>query len=406
MKSRQTNCSNASSVSSPLSKGETMDFNEINAALERIEGKMTETSASNAAEMKRLGEEQTKIARKLLELQQKSAQASTETEVKTAGAAFIEADGFKAFANGSAQRVRVEIAEQAEGKEAVNPITTPTGGIVQAYRRPGILPGTFRPLTIEALFPALTIATNSFEYVQENEAKLVNGAAFVAEGAQKPFGSTDFELKTGNIRTIAHLARVSKQLLADAPALAAYINQRMVYGVDLVVEDQLVSGNGSGQNLSGIFNAGNFTAHGAKQADLGTNATLLDLILFAKSKVEQAFYRPNVILLNPADWTAMQMIKAQNGEYMLGHPASVAPKQLWGLPIWTTPAIAKGKFMVGDFTQAATLWLRQGMTVEAFEQDSDNVQKNLVTLRAERRLGFGVERAKAMCGGDLALPAA
>ena len=54
-----------------------MDFKEINDALARIEGKMSETAASNSAEMKRLGEEQTKIARKLLELQQKSAQAST-----------------------------------------------------------------------------------------------------------------------------------------------------------------------------------------------------------------------------------------------------------------------------------------------------------------------------------------
>ena len=60
--------------------------------------------------------------------------------------------------------------------------------------------------------------------------------------------------------------------------------------------------------------------------------------------------------------------------------------------------------MVGDFTQAATLWTRQGLTVEMFEQDVDNVQKNLVTIRAERRLGFGVERPAAMCGGSLALP--
>lgn len=382
-----------------------MDFKEINDALARIEGKMSETAASNSAEMKRLGEEQTKIARKLLELQQKSAQASTEAEVKSVGSTFVDADGFKAFANGSAQRARVEIAEQADTKEAANPITTPTGGVVQAYRRPGVLAGAFRPLTIESLFPSLNIATNSFEYVQENEAKLVNGAAFIAEGAQKPFGSTDFELKTGNVRTIAHLARVSKQLMADAPALAAYINQRMVYGVDLVVEDQLVLGDGLGQNLKGILSEGSYTAHGATQADLGAGATLFDLILFAKSKVEQAFYRPNCILLNPADWTALQMLKA-DGDYYLGHPAQVAPKQLWGLPIWTTPAVMKGKFLVGDFTQAATLWVRQGMTVEAFEQDSDNVQKNLVTLRAERRLGFGVERAKALCGGDLALPVA
>ena len=381
------------------------EIKQVVEALDRVEGKMGETAKSNEAELKRLGDEQTKLSRQLMELQQKGIQHQDKPEEKTAGENLVEAENFKAFRDGSAQKARVEIAEQADKKEeAVNPITTPTGGIVQAYRRPGIMPGAFRPLTIEGLFPSLPISTNAFEYVQENEAKNVNGAAFVAEGAQKPFGSTDFEAKTGTVKTIAHLARISKQLMADAPALVAYINQRLVYGVDLVVEDQLVTGDGTGQNLSGILHDGNYTVHGATKANLGKAPTIFDLILFAKAKVEDAFFRPNVILLNPIDWTSMLMEKNASGDYYLGHPASVAPKYLWGLPVWTTPAITQGKFLVGDFNAAATLWTRQGMTVEMFEQDVDNVQKNLVTIRAERRLGFGVERAAALCGGDLTLP--
>ena len=381
------------------------EIKQVMEALDRVEGKMGETAKSNEAELKRLGDEQTKLSRQLMELQQKGIQHQDKPEEKTAGENLVEAENFKAFRDGSAQKARVEIAEQADKKEeAVNPITTPTGGIVQAYRRPGIMPGAFRPLTIEGLFPSLPISTNAFEYVQENEAKNVNGAAFVAEGAQKPFGSTDFEAKTGTVKTIAHLARISKQLMADAPALVAYINQRLVYGVDLVVEDQLVTGDGTGQNLSGILHDGNYTVHGATKANLGKAPTIFDLILFAKAKVEDAFFRPNVILLNPIDWTSMLMEKNASGDYYLGHPASVAPKYLWGLPVWTTPAITQGKFLVGDFNAAATLWTRQGMTVEMFEQDVDNVQKNLVKIRAERRLGFGVERAAALCGGDLTLP--
>lgn len=383
------------------------DMKSILEAVERVEGKMSETAKSNEAELKRLGDEQVKLARQMLELQQKGIQGQKDTEVKTAGDMVVDTDHFKAFRDGSAQKARVELSETFDKKSATNPITTPTGGVVQAYRRPGILPGAFRPLTIEGLFPSLPVTTNAFEYVQEKEAENVNGAAFVAEGAQKPFGSTAFETKTGTIKTIAHLARVSKQLMADAPALVAYINQRLIYGIDLVVEDQLVTGDGSGQKLSGILHTGNYTDHGVTQLkQLPKNPTTFDLILLAKSKVEQAFFRPNVILLNPSDWSAMLMEKNASGDYYLGHPASVAPKTLWGLPVWTTPAIAAGKFLVGDFNQAATLWTRQGMTVEMFEQDSDNVQKNLVTIRAERRLGFGVERVKAMCGGTLTIPSA
>lgn len=400
-----------------------MEMKELMEALDRIEGKMAETSEANKAELKRLGDEQVKLSRQLVELQQQGVKApQMGATVKSVGDQFISADCFKAFSTGSAPKMHVEIDEYKEDGDAsgtgatptpttptaVDPITTPGGRIVQGYRRPGILPGAFRPLTIESLFPSINISTNAFEYVQEDETKNVNGAAFVAEGAQKPFGSTNFELKTGTVRTIAHLARISKQLLADGPALAAYINQRIVYGVDLRVEDQLVSGDGSGQKLSGILTTGNYTAHEATKAALGggSNITLFDLILYAKSKVEQAFFRPNVILLNPMDWTMLQMVKNSSGDYYLGHPASVAPKYLWGLPVWTTPAIAQNKFLVGDFNQAATLWTRQGMTVEAFEQDQDNVQKNLVTIRAERRLGFGIERPSALCGGVLTVPTA
>lgn len=384
-----------------------MELKEVMEALDKIEGKMDETSKSNTAELKKLGDEQTKFARQILELQQNGVKTQAPARVKSAGESFVDSDGFKAFAGGSAQKARVELKEEGADATADSTILTPTGGVIQAYRRPGVMPGAFRPLTIEGLFPSLPIATNAFEYVKETDDGFENGAKFVAEGAQKPFGKTAFETVTGTVKTVAHLARVSKQLMADGPALVAYINQRLVYGVDLVVEDQLVSGDGTGQNLSGIFTDGNFTAHGATAVDLpAAGATLFDLILFAKTKVEKAFFRPNVILLNPVNWSQMLMMKNGSGDYYLGHPASVAPKTLWGLPIWTTPAIPEGKFMVGDFTQAATLWTRQGMTVETFEQDVDNVQKNLVTIRAERRLGFGIERVAALVGGDLALPAA
>ena len=351
-----------------------MELKEISDALDRIEGKMKDTSEANKAELKRLGDEQVKLSRQLIEVQQNAVKAmAPKAEAKSVGAQVAESGALKAFAEGSATKARMEVAEVKES--AGNPITTPTGGVVPAYRRPGVLTGAFRPFTIETLFPTIPVATG-------------------------------LELVSGTVKTIAHLARISKQLMEDAPALEAYINQRIVYGVDLAVEDQITKGDGLGQNLSGIFNTGNYTAHGATLADLGTkNASLLDLILFAKTKIEQAYYRPSAILLNPLNWSRLQMLKNANGDYYLGHPATVAPAELWGLPVITTQAVAVDQFMVGDFTAAGTVWARQGLTVELFEQDSDNVQKNLITIRAERRLGFGIERPAALCGGALTVPA-
>lgn len=382
-----------------------MELKEISDALDRIEGKMKDTSEANRAELKRLGDEQVKLSRQLIEVQQNAVKAvAPKAEVKTAGALVAESAAVRAFIDGSATKARMELAETKA--TATDPIVTPTGG-VQAYRRPGVLAGAFRPFTIEALFPNIPVASNAYEYVKEKDDGFVNGAAPVAEGAQKPFGSTGFELISGTIKTVAHLARISKQLMEDAPALEAYINQRIVYGVDLAVEDQITTGDGNGQNLSGIFTSGNYTPHAAKLADLGTaNATLLDLILFAKTKVEQNYFRPNAILMNPLNWSKLQMLKNGSADYYLTSPASIAQPQLWGLPVVTTQAVAVDTFMVGDFSAAGTVWTRTGMTVELFEQDSDNVEKNLITIRAERRLGFGIERPGALCGGALTVPSA
>ena len=98
------------------------------------------------------------------------------------------------------------------------------------------------------------------------------------------------------------------------------------------------------------------------------------------------------------------MLKNGSADYYLTSPASIAQPQLWCLPVVTTQAVAT--FMVGDFSAAGTVWTRTGMTVELFEQDSDNVEKNLITIRAERRLGFGIERPGALCGGALTVPSA
>jgi len=46
-----------------------MELKEISDALDRIEGKMKDTSEANKAELKRLGDEQVKLSRQLIEVQ-------------------------------------------------------------------------------------------------------------------------------------------------------------------------------------------------------------------------------------------------------------------------------------------------------------------------------------------------
>lgn len=399
------------------------EMKSVMAALDAIEKKMSENASKEEmkalqAQYAELQEKQVKLSKQLLDLQQKGLKLELPKPkaVKSIGEQVIEHGSFKTYLKGGATKCRFEITEfKAEGGDSQtsetpsaptveNPMLTPGAGVLQTYRRPGIVPLMQRPLSIEGLFPSSPISGNSFEYVQEKG--FINGAKVVAEGTQKPFSSIKFEVKTGKVHTVAHLAKVSKQMLEDAPALISYLNNRMTYGVDLVVEDMLISGSGGETELSGIFTEGNYTPVGATKGDLGSAPNLYDLILFAKAKIQQAYFRPNMILLNPADWVKMLFVKNTSGDYYLNGPVNVASKTLWGLPVLDSQAIPEGKFMVVDTAQAATVWHRSGLVLEMFEQDSDNVQKNLVTIRAERRLGFSIERPEALVGGTLAIPIA
>jgi len=57
---------------------------------------------------------------------------------------------------------------------------------------------------------------------------------------------------------------------------------------------------------------------------------------------------------------------------------------------------------VGAFSTFTAAFWREGITVEAFEQDANNVTQNLITLRAEVRLAFAVLRPSAFLGGQIA----
>jgi HK97 family phage major capsid protein len=75
--------------------------------------------------------------------------------------------------------------------------------------------------------------------------------------------------------------------------------------------------------------------------------------------------------------------------------------RVWGLPVIQSIGITADQVVVGNFAQAYTVYNREGVVVELSDSDSDNFTKNLVTVRAERRLALATERPAAVRAGDL-----
>jgi HK97 family phage major capsid protein len=384
-----------------------MSFEQVSKAVESIEAKIAafsvkaegelatlgKVSADTKTALDNLGKQQHELAERLLGLEQKGLTPPTQTPADESwGAQFTKNASFEAFRSGAAQRARAEVK---------NTVTNTVGNTF-SDRRPGVVGGAFREFTLEALLNSLPTTSNAVDYVRENV--FTNAAAETAEGGDKPESSLTTTLVTQPVATVAHWIKISRQLASDNAALAAYINTRMVYGVNLRVENQIINGNGTAPNISGFSHAGNFTAHGYTAAGLTALGLLnnrFDLIGKMLGDCQVADYPADAIVLNPADWWTMRLAKDSQGRYILGDPGSVVPPSLFGVPVVASNAMTADTVMVASLAQAATFYNREGVMLDMSESDADNFTKNLVTIRAERRCMLAVERPAAVRYGDL-----
>ena len=348
-------------------------------------------SADTAAAIENLGLKQRELADEILQLKQRGVHMpGDDPKISSWGKQFIECDGYKAFAAGNANKVRLEIKNTLTGSDTT----------VAPDRKPGIVPGAFQPLTMESLFPSLPTSSNAIEFTKENV--FTNSAAAASEGSSKAESALTWTLVNMPISTVAHWIKISRQLAADNQALAAYVDTRMRYGVNRKVETQLVSGDGVAPNISGILDTGNFTAHGYADANLGSTLKKLVLIRKIIGDLEAAGYAPNAIVLNPADWATVEIdIFTANTNVIAFKYDEGGNPMLFGRRVVTSVGMTADKVAVGDFTSAGTIYNREGVVVEMSDSDSDNFTKNLITLRAERRLALASEVPAAIRAGDL-----
>lgn len=347
-------------------------------------------SADTKSAIEALGIKQREFADTLLQIQQKASSGSdNETKDTSWGEQFIKGEMYKAFVGGSTQKARMEVK---------NTITTAVGNVF-SQRMPGMVGGAFRALSLEALLTSLPTTSNAIDYVRENV--FTNSAAETAEGAQKPESAITTTPASEPVATVAHWIKISRQLAADAPAFSAYVNLRMVYGVNLRVENQIIAGNGTAPNMSGFTKAGNFTAHGYSAAAIGAINGRIELIRRMIADAALSDYPADTVILNPADWALIELIKDSQNRYIIGNPASSSEPRIWGLPVVVSNAMPADNVLVAALGQAANFHNREGVVIEMSDSDSDNFTKNLITVRAERRCALVVERPAAVRYGDL-----
>lgn len=274
--------------------------------------------------------------------------------------------------------------------------TGSAGSLIQPMQVPGIIMPGLRRLTIRDLLAQGRISSNSLEYVREE--LFTNNAASVAEKALKPESDITFSKQTANVKTVAHWIQASRQVMDDAPMLQSYVNNRLMYGLALEEERQLLNGDGSGDDLEGIN-------HVATAYDTGLNDTgdtRADIIAHAIYQVTESEFSASGIILNPRDWHSIALLKDNEGRYIFGGPQAFTTNIMWGLPVVPTRAQAQGTFTVGGFDMASQVWDRMDATIEVSREDRDNFVKNMLTILCEERLALAHYRPTALIKGSFA----
>lgn len=342
-----------------------------------------DANAELKKDIEKMGEERKSLLDRLTDLEQKGVKAPPAApEARTLGEQFVNSAEFKALnADNSNARASVEVKNTL--------LSNGSTALPQQSRE--IRGGPSLPLTVYASLPHAPASSNSVEGLRETS--FTNSAGEVSEGALKAesdlvFGPWDFP-----VRTIAHWIPVSKNLLSDNAAISAYIDNRLTYGVLERADRQILVGNGTSPNLSGILDGGNYTVFTPTAGD-----NLVDAIGRAKWQLWAAGWLPDKVYVNPADWGEMELAKGSDGHYLYGIPGLTVARNPFDVQVIPSPFVPVGQFAIGAFNRAVTVWDRQGVVVEA-GYSGDDFKRNLITLRAEMRMALEITTPSAILGG-------
>lgn len=332
----------------------------------------------------------------LTEIEQKMARGGIETgdEAKSAGEVFVSSDEFKQFAAVDFGR---NFSARVETKASLTNSTAAAAGSVgaalQSTRVAGIVELPRRPLTIRALLASGAMDGQAIEFIREHSQTA--GAAMVAEGAAKPQSDFRLELVSTSAKVIAHHFKVSRQALSDTSQLRSMIDGRLAYGLDLVEENQLLNGDGTGQNLLGLIPQA--TAYSSPLT--GADTQSIDKIRLMILQAALALLPADGIVMNPADWAWIELLKDTQGRYIIGNPQGNIGATLWGLPVVPSMAMTVDKVLVGAFRTGAQVFDRWQTSIETGYVGTDFTD-NMVTILGEKRLALATYRPGAFIYGD------
>ena len=176
-------------------------------------------------------------------------------------------------------------------------------------------------------------------------------ASWVAENEEIPDGGAasfgEIQLMPTSRKGIKSIIRVSNELIrqGNVAAVSTVFQQRLVADVANALDTALLSGDGSGDTITGILNQPEVTS-----AEFSTSEvdTFLDALALAASKE----VTPNRWLMSGSDFFALRKLKDANGRYLMQQAvADDVAYRLFNIPVTVSNKIPAGKAILADMRQ-------------------------------------------------------
>jgi HK97 family phage major capsid protein len=306
-------------------------------------------------------------------------------------------DGYKALSQKTASMAELDVtkADLAAMKE----VKVTSAGIVAPVYDPIIQPGIRQELRIRDLLTAIPVTGQQYTYFRE--LLHTRGAAPVAEGGVKPTSNVTFEPVTDRVKKIAVWMPVTDEALDDVPQMQGYIQELLRYDLKLEEENQILKGDGTGENLNGLMTRA--TSYDGTLTKAGDTA--IDIVRRAIYQVrKQSKLSADGITMTELDWMNIELQKDGENRYLFANLQGLVTPILWGRPVITSDSMDEGdadsggEFLVANFARAAILFDRMSFLFK-MGLINDQFIRNERALLVEERLGLGVRRREALVKG-------
>jgi HK97 family phage major capsid protein len=232
--------------------------------------------------------------------------------------------------------------------------------------------------------------SNAFEFwVQTTR---TNNAAMTADLATKPTSTFTVTPVEDRLRVLAHLSEpIPNRLWMDYTELQSFLISELYQGLLDALESQVLSGDGTGENFTGILHASGTTAV-AFSTDVPTT------LRGALSTFETAGVQPTGWVLNPTDAAALDLLRESGTPdlFVLGGGYQNGPSDsgnIFGdVPRLVSPRVPAGTALLADWTKVR-LFTRGGILT--MMDPFSGFSTNTTLLRSEMRIGMGLLRPDA-----------